>query len=100
MLIKENKLDVAYVIYHFDAVLMVPSIIKDSSDKREASPELLRLATFACTNMPMNKIIDLKTSPLLRKGDIDDLVDNFIVTKALNAFACAGVISKVIFIDD
>ena len=100
MFFKENKLDVAYVIYEFDAVLMVPSIINNSSDKREASPELLRLATFACKNVPTNKIIDLKTSPLLRKGDIDDLVDNFIVTKALSAFACDGVISKVMFIDN
>jgi hypothetical protein len=82
----EEKVDIAYAMFSFEGAFV------------EHIPLLERLKHARVDDLLTGHIGNAKR--LLRKGDVDELASNFIVTKALQAFAHNGYIRKVTFIEE
>ena len=78
----QEKVDIAYAMFSFEGAFV------------EHIPLLERLKHARVDDLLTGHIGNAKR--LLRKGDVDELASNFIVTKALQAFAHNGYIRKVI----
>merc|ERR1711953_614755 len=98
----EDKVDVAYAMYDFNAKFAGSSTAKPNQYKiwhaEKADNGLYRLTKPVVENVLTGKMME--PDKFFRKADIDELSENFIVTKALQAFAQYGIISKVTFKED
>ena len=93
----QDKIDVAYAMYTYSASFVGSSTAKPNQYKiwqaEKADNGLYRLTKPLVENVLTGKMVE--PDRFFRKADIDELAENFIVTKALQAFAHHGTIPKV-----
>jgi len=99
---QEEKVDVAYAMYTYKAEFAGSSTAKPNQYKiyntEQASNGLHRLTTPVVEDVLTGKLME--PDRFLRKADVDELAENFIVTKALMAFAHSGTIPRVTYVEE
>eukprot|EP00092_Neocalanus_flemingeri_P018533 GFUD01020069.1.p1 GENE.GFUD01020069.1~~GFUD01020069.1.p1 ORF type:complete len:586 (-),score=220.57 GFUD01020069.1:538-2217(-) len=100
---QENKIDVAYAMYSYKAKFTGNSSAEPNNYKiwkaeKDAKTGLYRLTTPVVENILTGKLMSPNRN--FTVGDMNELTENFIVAKALQAFAHYGVIPKVTWAED
>lgn len=100
---QEDKIDVAYAMYDYKAKFTGNSTASPNkyniwNTEKDKTTGLYRLTTPVVENILTGKLMNPNRN--FTVGDMNELTENFIVAKALQAFAHYGVISKVTWAED
>ena len=93
----KDTIDVAYSMYTYNAEFLLRSTMKTTSDKKQKTG-LFRLINPLVEDVHMKKLVD--RGRFSRMTDLEDLAQNWLITKALTNFVQDGTIPKVTFIEE
>ena len=102
-MLQEEKLDIAIALYEFEAKFVGSSTAKPNQYKIWHTEKDKRTGLYRLTKPVVEDILTgkmIRPDARLKMGDINQLSNNFIIAKALTAFAQSGTIPRVSYIEE